>query len=180
MLVKISVTATRTFNKKLETMPCCQFVILAYILSLLYSSISVLNNGCWWQCSTTCGPGVRQRYVSCRYDEGGEADAGACGHAQQPASTERCHDRHCARWRTGVWTPVRLTSPIVISLILLVQITPLEFGTFFAVCSLLISTCHAYCREHITKVSQSAPTSKAGTVCLYNMYVCLYLFVRLC
>ena len=46
MLVKISVTATRTFNKKLETMPCCQFVILAYILSLLYSSISVLNNGC--------------------------------------------------------------------------------------------------------------------------------------
>uniref|UniRef100_H2ZL21 Peptidase M12B domain-containing protein n=1 Tax=Ciona savignyi TaxID=51511 RepID=H2ZL21_CIOSA len=70
------------------------------------------RTGSWTPCSSSCGAGVRERYVSCRYIR---SDVVAleeeCGSAEsRPAARESCEDTPCyGVWRTGVWTQCSVT-----------------------------------------------------------------------
>ena len=59
-----------------------------------------------FQCSTTCGEGRRERYVSCRDHEGNIADDAFCVHLPRPEAAQACMEKPCGQWRTGAWTPV--------------------------------------------------------------------------
>ena len=58
------------------------------------------------QCSANCGPGTRERYVSCRGSDGSSVDDEACQHLARPAAQEYCVLQPCGQWRTGDWTVV--------------------------------------------------------------------------
>ncbi|XP_030827982.1 A disintegrin and metalloproteinase with thrombospondin motifs 9 [Strongylocentrotus purpuratus] len=60
------------------------------------------RTGAWTPCSMTCGPGIRERYVSCR-DGYGNIDNTDCDPDLRPLSMEMCELKSCPHWRTGDW-----------------------------------------------------------------------------
>lgn len=57
-----------------------------------------------FQCSVSCGEGIRQRSVSCRLASG-QLSPG-CSGENKPAFREACNIRPCPTWITGDWGKV--------------------------------------------------------------------------
>ena len=57
-----------------------------------------------FQCSVSCGEGIRQRSVSCRLASG-QLSPG-CNEENKPAFREACNIRPCPTWITGDWGKV--------------------------------------------------------------------------
>ncbi|XP_078494159.1 A disintegrin and metalloproteinase with thrombospondin motifs 9 isoform X2 [Ciona intestinalis] len=65
------------------------------------------RTGSWTPCSSSCGSGVRERYVSCRLIRSDVvAPEEECASSEsRPTARETCEDGPChGTWRTGVWT----------------------------------------------------------------------------
>lgn len=64
----------------------------------------------FFQCSSECGQGVRQRTVVCTNPQG------RCDPMSQPATTEPCEDHSkCYEWKTGEWSKVWLPLDLLTS-----------------------------------------------------------------
>ncbi|XP_071481500.1 A disintegrin and metalloproteinase with thrombospondin motifs 9-like [Diadema antillarum] len=66
------------------------------------------RTGAWTTCSTTCGLGTRERYVSCR-DENEYINMTDCDPDLRPPSIEMCERKACPHWRTGDWRECPVT-----------------------------------------------------------------------
>ena len=73
----------------------------------------------FWQCSVTCGHGMKRRYVSCRYRGGAVAPVNECDAGKQPKSSTGCNDRPCPEWFVGEWSKVSDISKLIIVVICL-------------------------------------------------------------
>ncbi|XP_046582334.1 A disintegrin and metalloproteinase with thrombospondin motifs 9-like [Haliotis rubra] len=65
--------------------------------------------GIWTECSTTCGPGVQHRYVSCMNNRGHIMDNTMCNPHHRPASKQDCNNKACGIWRKGEWSTCPVT-----------------------------------------------------------------------
>ncbi|XP_025894361.1 papilin [Nothoprocta perdicaria] len=64
------------------------------------------STGPWSECSASCGEGVRTRAVTCRTQQGAQAQPLACLLEPRPAATEPCVRESCAHeigWHVGDW-----------------------------------------------------------------------------
>ena len=87
--------------------------IFCFIASNLLSNENLLL----LQCSKSCGPGERYRYVDCRYREQSVAGDYCRGHTK-PNANEKCELVPCGQWRAGEWSEVSITSAFYISCLL--------------------------------------------------------------
>ena len=88
----------------------CKLFCIIFCFSLDLSFINLVTFALLFlllQCSTTCGEGRRERYVSCRDHEGNIADDAFCVHLPRPEAAQACMEKPCGQWRTGAWTPVK-------------------------------------------------------------------------
>nr|XP_020444059.1 ADAMTS-like protein 2 isoform X2 [Monopterus albus] len=61
----------------------------------------------WQQCNTTCGRGVRHRWVVCAGLEGGvfkEFPDSSCDQTNKPETSSSCFQRPCSKWFTTSWS----------------------------------------------------------------------------
>ncbi|XP_020841996.1 papilin isoform X2 [Phascolarctos cinereus] len=65
------------------------------------------SSGPWGECSSSCGPGVRSRTVTCWGDEGAPLQDFACSSVDKPPLTEACMGEDCPLqepgWHIGDW-----------------------------------------------------------------------------
>ncbi|KAJ8046666.1 A disintegrin and metalloproteinase with thrombospondin motifs 9 [Holothuria leucospilota] len=59
--------------------------------------------GAWTECSETCGPGKKERYVTCSSLDGTPTDDNMCDPVLRPSSMEVCEVRPCTHWESGIW-----------------------------------------------------------------------------
>eukprot|EP00794_Sanderia_malayensis_P005938 gene5938-6628_t len=65
---------------------------------------AIWMTGAWTRCSKSCGQGIKQRYVSCRYRGGEQAASNLCDNESEPSSVKRCNERSCPAWSTDPWS----------------------------------------------------------------------------
>ncbi|KAL3099002.1 hypothetical protein niasHS_000990 [Heterodera schachtii] len=58
----------------------------------------------WFQCSRSCGGGLRMRHASCQDAAGRELDVRMCA-AEAKLESEKCNEQPCTRWHFGQWSP---------------------------------------------------------------------------
>lgn len=91
--------ATKPVDEQTCTMPPCSAVI-----SLGARTFSgQWRMGSWTACSTTCGPGIKERYVTCTNLDGDPTDENTCDPVLRPPSREVCEVGPCTHWETGSW-----------------------------------------------------------------------------
>ncbi|NXI14665.1 PPN protein, partial [Irena cyanogastra] len=64
------------------------------------------STGPWSQCSASCGEGVQTRTVTCRTQQGSQAQDSACLMEPKPSATQPCLQENCVReigWHVGDW-----------------------------------------------------------------------------
>ncbi|NXQ75517.1 PPN protein, partial [Quiscalus mexicanus] len=64
------------------------------------------STGPWSQCSASCGEGVQTRTVTCRTQQGSQAQDFACLMEPKPSATRPCLKENCIReigWHVGDW-----------------------------------------------------------------------------
>lgn len=64
---------------------------------------TVLVNRRFFQCSKSCGGGIRKRAVVCR-NELGEESRYYCDYLTKPNETLECNMHSCPSWSYGAWT----------------------------------------------------------------------------
>ena len=73
--------------------------------------LGVETNIFQFQCSRTCGGGVRNRVVVC-HDNVGDLSR-LCDMTKMPPTEISCNSEPCPRWNFGAWAEVRLQSLIL-------------------------------------------------------------------
>ncbi|XP_069714313.1 papilin isoform X1 [Phaenicophaeus curvirostris] len=64
------------------------------------------STGPWSECSASCGEGVQTRTVTCRTQQGSQAQDFACLMEPKPSATQPCHKENCIQeigWHVGDW-----------------------------------------------------------------------------
>ncbi|NXY42259.1 PPN protein, partial [Ceuthmochares aereus] len=64
------------------------------------------STGPWSECSASCGEGVQTRTVTCRTQQGSQAQDFACLMEPKPSATQLCHKENCIQeigWHVGDW-----------------------------------------------------------------------------
>ncbi|NXP72281.1 PPN protein, partial [Ramphastos sulfuratus] len=64
------------------------------------------STGPWSECSASCGEGVQTRTVTCRTQQGSQAQDFACLVEPKPSATQPCHKENCIQeigWHVGDW-----------------------------------------------------------------------------
>ncbi|NWW45308.1 PPN protein, partial [Pedionomus torquatus] len=64
------------------------------------------NTGPWSECSASCGEGVQTRTVTCRTQQGSQAQDFACLMEPKPSATQPCLKENCIQeidWHVGDW-----------------------------------------------------------------------------
>lgn len=81
---------------------------LLCLFGFAFNANSIISLSSILQCTKSCGFGIKQRYVSCRYKGGEEAPSNLCHADSEPDSVMRCSERSsCPQWKTEAWSMVR-------------------------------------------------------------------------
>ncbi|ESO96234.1 hypothetical protein LOTGIDRAFT_174945 [Lottia gigantea] len=75
----------------------------------LYPQQAYWRFGSWTECSSSCGTGSRDRFVSCMDYHNRRIKDEKCSHLPKPASHESCFLTPCGHWKTGDWTECTVT-----------------------------------------------------------------------
>ncbi|XP_071810508.1 A disintegrin and metalloproteinase with thrombospondin motifs 9-like isoform X3 [Asterias amurensis] len=67
------------------------------------------RTGMWTECTSTCGYGTRERYVSCRDRYGYISEETDCDIEHRPPAIQQCQSKPCPHWRTGQWNQCSVT-----------------------------------------------------------------------